>query len=41
MVGLSLAGVPAWQAAVAAALLGFALRAAALVWRLGLPAYRA
>lgn len=41
MVLLSAAGAPAWAAAVAAALLGFALRAAALVWRLGLPGYRA
>ena len=41
MVLLSAAGAPAWAAAVTAALLGFALRAAALVWRMGLPAYRA
>jgi len=41
MVLLSAGGAPAWAAAVTAALLGFGLRAAALVWRLGLPAYRA
>ncbi len=41
MVALSLAGAPAWTAAGVAALFGFALRAAALVLRLGLPAYRA
>jgi uncharacterized membrane protein YeiH len=40
MVALSLAGTPAWIAAAAAALAGFGLRAAALVWRLGLPPYR-
>jgi uncharacterized membrane protein YeiH len=41
MVALSAAGAPVWASAVIAALSGFALRAAALVWRLGLPAYRA
>jgi uncharacterized membrane protein YeiH len=41
MVLLSAAGAPAWAAAATAALLGFGLRAAAVVWRLGLPAYRA
>jgi uncharacterized membrane protein YeiH len=41
MVLFSVAGAPQWAAAVAAAGLGFALRAAAIVWRLGLPAYRA
>jgi uncharacterized membrane protein YeiH len=41
MVLLSVAGAPQWPAAIAAALLGFALRAAAIAWRLGLPAYRA
>jgi uncharacterized membrane protein YeiH len=41
MVGLSLAGASPWAAAAAAALLGFALRAVALVWRLGLPTYKA
>jgi uncharacterized membrane protein YeiH len=41
MVLLSTAGLPAWAAAVTAAVVGFALRAAALVWRLGLPGYRA
>lgn len=40
MVLLSSAGAPAWTAAAVAALFGFALRAAALIWRLGLPAYR-
>ena len=40
MVFLSLAGAPAWTAAVAAASLGFALRGAALIWRFGLPGYR-
>lgn len=37
---LVLAGVPAVPAAVPAAVAGFALRAAAIQWRLALPAYR-
>jgi len=39
MVGLSLLDVRIRLASVIAAGLGFALRAAAIVWRLGLPAY--
>jgi len=39
MVGLSLLDVRLWVASVVAAGLGFALRAAAIIWRLGLPAY--
>jgi uncharacterized membrane protein YeiH len=39
MVGLSLLDVRIRVASVIAAGLGFALRAAAIVWRLGLPAY--
>ncbi len=41
MVLLSLTDLPAWTAALIAALFGFSLRAAALIWRLALPAYRA
>jgi uncharacterized membrane protein YeiH len=37
---LSLAGLPPYAAGFLAAAAGFALRAAAIVWRLGLPAYR-
>jgi uncharacterized membrane protein YeiH len=40
MVVLTAAGVQTWEAAAIAAAAGFALRAAALVFRLGLPAYR-
>lgn len=40
MVALTLAGAPAWVAGGTAALLGFGLRAAAIRWRLGLPAWR-
>lgn len=39
-VGLTLLGVPSAGAAVLAAAAGFTLRAAAIVWRLHLPAYR-
>ncbi|MBN8808485.1 MAG: trimeric intracellular cation channel family protein [Sphingomonas sp.] len=39
-VGLGLAGVPLPVAAVAGALAGFALRAAAIHWKLALPAYQ-
>ncbi|UIJ45951.1 trimeric intracellular cation channel family protein [Sphingomonas cannabina] len=39
-VGLVLAGVPLFVAAAVAALAGFALRAAAITWKLALPAYR-
>jgi len=39
-VGLTLLGVAAAPAAVAAAAMGFGLRAAAIRWRLALPAYR-
>lgn len=41
MVGLSLLGAPTWVAAAVAAAAGFGLRAAAIVWRLGLPSYGA
>ncbi|KTF68222.1 trimeric intracellular cation channel family protein [Sphingomonas sp. HT-1] len=37
---LSLLGLPPYAAGLAAAIAGFALRAAAIVWKLGLPAYR-
>lgn len=40
-VGLVSVGAPLWFAAMLAALAGFALRAAAIRWRLALPAYRA
>jgi uncharacterized membrane protein YeiH len=39
-VGLTLAGLPPFAAGLIAAGAGFALRAAAIHWRLGLPAYR-
>ena len=39
-VGLTLAGLPIFAAGLIAAASGFALRAAAIHWRLGLPAYR-
>lgn len=39
-VALNLAGIPSAPAAVVAALAGFGLRAAAIHWHLGLPAYR-
>ena len=39
-VALRLIGVDAWVAASLAAAAGFALRAAAIRWRLALPAYR-
>lgn len=39
-VGLSLAGLPVFAAGLIAAAAGFALRAAAIIWKLGLPAYR-
>ncbi|MCW3835336.1 trimeric intracellular cation channel family protein [Sphingomonas canadensis] len=39
-VGLTLAGLPVLAAGMIAVAAGFALRAAAIVWRLGLPAYR-
>ncbi len=39
-VGLIVAGVPVAVAAIAAASAGFALRAAAISWKLALPAYR-
>lgn len=39
-VGLSLAGLSPLAAGLVAAAAGFALRAAAIVWKLGLPAYR-
>jgi uncharacterized membrane protein YeiH len=39
-VGLVLLGLPLFAAATVAALAGFALRAAAILWRLALPAYR-
>jgi uncharacterized membrane protein YeiH len=37
---MSLAGLPPFAAGLIAAAAGFALRAAAIVWKLGLPAYR-
>ncbi|MCD2323125.1 trimeric intracellular cation channel family protein [Sphingomonas sp. IC-56] len=37
---MSLAGLPPFAAGLIAAVAGFALRAAAIVWKLGLPAYR-
>ncbi len=40
-VGLTLLGLPPFAAGMVAAGAGFALRAAAIVWRLALPAYRA
>jgi uncharacterized membrane protein YeiH len=39
-VGLTLAGLPLFLAGLIAAASGFALRAAAIHWKLGLPAYR-
>jgi uncharacterized membrane protein YeiH len=39
-VGLTLAGLPIFAAGLIAAAAGFGLRAAAIHWRLGLPAYR-
>ncbi len=39
-VALSLAGLPPFAAGLIAAAAGFALRAAAIVWKLALPAYR-
>ena len=39
-VGLTLAGLPVFVAGLAAASAGFALRAAAIRWKLGLPIYR-
>jgi uncharacterized membrane protein YeiH len=39
-VGLTLAGLPVFVAGLAAASAGFALRAAAMHWKLGLPPYR-
>ena len=39
-VGLTLAGFPIFAAGLIAAIAGFALRGAAIYWRLGLPAYR-
>ena len=39
-VALSLAGLPLYAAGILAAAAGFALRAAAIVWKLALPAYR-
>jgi uncharacterized membrane protein YeiH len=39
-VGLTLAGLPVFVARLAAASAGFALRAAAIRWKLGLPIYR-
>ncbi len=39
-VALSLAGLPAFAAGLLAATAGFALRAAAIVWKLALPSYR-
>jgi uncharacterized membrane protein YeiH len=39
-VGLTLAGLPVFAAGLVAAAAGFALRAAAMHWKLGLPAYR-
>jgi len=39
-VALSLAGLPPLPAGLVSAAAGFALRAAAMLWRLGLPAYR-
>jgi len=39
-VGLTLLGLPVFAAGLIAAAAGFALRAAAIVWKLGLPAYR-
>jgi len=39
-VGLSLAGLPPFAAGLIAAPAGFALRAAAIRWKLGLPSYR-
>jgi uncharacterized membrane protein YeiH len=39
-VGLALAGLPVFAAGLIAAAAGFALRAAAIVWKLGLPVYR-
>jgi uncharacterized membrane protein YeiH len=39
-VGLSLAGLPPFAAGLIAAASGFALRAAAIHWRIAMPAYR-
>ncbi|MHA6718914.1 trimeric intracellular cation channel family protein [Sphingomonas sp. RS6] len=39
-VALSLAGLPPFAAGLGGAAAGFALRAAAIVWKLGLPTYR-
>ena len=39
-VGLALAGLPVFAAGLIAFAAGFALRAAAIVWKLGLPIYR-
>ncbi|MBO9713993.1 TRIC cation channel family protein [Sphingomonas sp.] len=39
-VGLTLAGLPVFLAGLVAAIAGFALRAAAIHWKLGLPTYR-
>jgi uncharacterized membrane protein YeiH len=39
-VGLTLLGLPIFVAGLVAAAAGFALRAAAIVWKLGLPTYR-
>lgn len=39
-VGLTLAGLPTFAAGLIATTAGFALRAAAIHWKLGLPAYR-
>ena len=39
-VGLALAGLPVFAAGLIAFAAGFALRAAAIVWKLGLPVYR-
>ncbi|MBB5710291.1 trimeric intracellular cation channel family protein [Sphingomonas xinjiangensis] len=39
-IAMSLAGLPPLAAGLVAAAAGFALRAAAIVWKLGLPAYR-
>ncbi|RYE01794.1 MAG: trimeric intracellular cation channel family protein [Sphingomonadales bacterium] len=39
-VGLMLAGLPAFMAGLIASAAGFALRGAAIYWKLGLPAYR-
>ncbi|RYY44847.1 MAG: trimeric intracellular cation channel family protein [Sphingomonadales bacterium] len=40
MVGLSLAGLPTFAAGLVAALAGFALRGAAMHWKIAMPAYR-